>query len=38
VLVAAVAGLLSGNAAAAPLERVLVFSKDFTVAVPFAGK
>ena len=39
VLVAAVAVLLSANAAAAALlERVLVFSKSFTIAVPFAGK
>lgn len=38
VLVAAVAVLLSANAAAALLERVLVFSKSFTIAVPFAGK
>lgn len=39
VLVAAVAVLLSANAAAAALlERVLVFSKGFTVAAPFAGK
>jgi hypothetical protein len=39
VLVAAAADLLSANAAAAALrERVLVFSKAFTVAAPFAGR
>jgi hypothetical protein len=39
VLVAAAADLLSTNAAAAALrERVLVVSKGFTVAAPFAGR